>query len=76
MRKEWICLFKGHHSDDLGYCDRCEKDYNDWIESLPTIIYWRKKYYIEWIFRRCDTCGKVDKFMGKYVGNHDKCLPF
>lgn len=74
--KEIICFFKDHDADETGNCDRCDKDYNYWIETLPARLYHCRRKLSEWIFSRCITCDKPDRFCGKEIGNHDNCLPF
>lgn len=79
-KQELICYFRDHRADDWGYCDRCEKDYNYWHDTLPAKwrgVVWRMEHFIhKWIFGKCFICGKTDRLLGFDVGKHDDCYPF
>lgn len=82
-----ICFFIGHkldpHFTDCGYevCKRC--DHHGYHKNRFTLNYlifcnWSK---LRWwwqikIYDKCGDCHKAKFILGKYVGNHDRCLPF
>lgn len=65
------------------YYDGYDSDSPDFYLNIPTIFYkkwWRFKWWLSDIakpyFQKCADCGKIERFCGKSVGNHEKCLPF
>ena len=85
-KKDFICFLMGHADDETneqlpyGWCPRCKKDYNEWVETLLN-RYYKLRYKIIWWFRnhiyyKCQECHKTKIFMGKKINNHDECLPF
>lgn len=73
------------------HCARCGMhEYYDGYDStgefysnIPTLMANKLWGFKSWLadfckayYEKCDGCGKVRMFCGKYVAGHDKCLPF
>ncbi len=85
-----LCVLIGCRSyfDDSGYaicvCGNSEGcDYMYWhvgILNIPKIIIGKQVFFIEdyfgKYFHKCYDCKRFEKFFGKNVGKHEKCVPF
>jgi hypothetical protein len=86
FRKYRICYFIGCAANEQGFCNCGKHEYYDqenWQTGILNIPgynlnrVWNDFYeYSRRYFRRCYDCHKLEVCFGKYVGNHDNCIPF
>ena len=82
------CFLFGHkisEESDCGYC-YCERsnhheyyNYKTFWLTIPTMlrgIKLRVKLFKEKVYENCDDCKKPLRRFGKWVGEHNNCLPF